>query len=60
MTLNVTRSKVHHICTSSTLVSQISLHFTLRSLVFQIIEAFGFSIRYNGEYEFLEENLLKS
>ncbi len=37
MTLNATRSKVPHICESTTHESQISLHFTPRSLFFQII-----------------------
>ncbi len=30
---------------------QISLHFTLLSLIFQIIEVFGFPIGYNGEFQ---------
>ncbi len=35
--------------TLCTLNTQISLRFALRSLVFQIIEVFGFPIGYNGE-----------
>ncbi len=31
--------------------AQISLRFALRSLVFQIIEVFGFSIGYNDEFK---------
>ena len=52
MTLNVTRLMLHHIvCTTGTRESQISLWFGLWSLVFQIIELFCFSVRYNGEFE---------
>ncbi len=39
--------------------SQILLRFAVRSLVFQIIEVFGFSIGYNGEFEISEKKLLK-
>ena len=35
---------------------QISLRFALRSLVFQIIEVFGFSIGYNGEFKKIVKN----
>ncbi len=45
MTLNATRPKVSHISWTITREYQISLHFALRSLVFQIIEIFVFSIR---------------
>ncbi len=38
--------------------SQISLRFALRSLVFQIIEVFDFSIGYNGEFEIFEKKSL--
>ncbi len=38
ITFNVTRSKAHHICITSTHESQISPHFALRSLIFHIIE----------------------
>ncbi len=33
----------------------ISLRFDVRSLIFQIIEFFDFSIGYNGEFEILEK-----
>ena len=39
--------------------SHISLHFGLRSIVFQIIEVLEFSIGYNGEFEIFEDNSLK-
>ncbi len=45
MTLNVTRSKVSHTCTTGTRESQIALRFALHSLVFQLIKV------YNGEFE---------
>ncbi len=48
MTLTVSRSKVCHI---RVLGPQISLGDALRSLLFQIIELFGFSIGNNGEFE---------
>ncbi len=54
MTLNPTRPKVPHIC-STTRKSHISLSFALRSLVFQIIKVFYFSIRYTGEFEIFEK-----
>ena len=55
MTLNVTRSNVHHIyVTTIARESQILLRFVLWSLVFQIIELLGFSMRYNGDFEIFE------
>ncbi len=33
-----------------------SLRFALRPLLFQIIEVFGFAIRYNGEFKKLVKN----
>ncbi len=42
--------------------SQISLRFPLRSLVFQIIEVFDFSIgynMYNGEFAIYKKKMLK-
>ena len=39
---NVTWSKVHHICTTSTRESQIPLRLALRPLIFQIIAGFWF------------------
>ncbi len=40
--------------------AQISLRFALRSLVFQIIEVFGFLIGYNGEFQkFVKNQKLK-
>ncbi len=40
---------------------QISLPFALRSLVFQIIEVFGFPIGYNGEFQkFVKNQKFKS
>ncbi len=59
MTLKVTRSNVHHMCTISIHESLISHHFALRSLVFQIIDIYGFSIAYNGEFEILEKKNVK-
>ncbi len=38
---------------------QILLRFALRSLVFQIIEVFGFSIGYNGEFKIFEKKIVK-
>ncbi len=35
------------------------LRFTLRSLIFQITEVFGFSIGHNGEFETVGKKLLK-
>ncbi len=52
MTLKAKRRKVPYIYEYATHESQISLRFALRSLVFQIIEVFNFSIGYNGEFEF--------
>ena len=40
-------------------MSQISLRFALRSLLFQITGAFDFSIEYNGEFEIFENKSLK-
>ncbi len=34
-------------------------NFALRSLVFQIIEVFDFSIGYNGEFEFFGKKIVK-
>ncbi len=59
MTLNTKRPKVLYICWISTHESQISLGFALRSLVFQIIEVFDFSIGYNGEFEIFEKKSFK-
>ncbi len=43
-----------------TLEAQISLRFTLQSLVLQIIEVFGFPIGYNGEIQkFIKNRKLK-
>ena len=39
--------------------SQISLRFALRSLVFQLIEVFDFSISYNGEFKYFEKKSSK-
>ncbi len=39
---------------------QISLRFALRSLVFQIIEVFDFSIDYNGEFAIFEKKIIKN
>ena len=40
--------------------AQISLSFTLRTLVFQIIKVFGFPIEYNGEFQkFVKNQKLK-
>ena len=33
-----------------------SLRFALRSLVFHIIEVFGFSVEYNGEFQIFVKN----
>ncbi len=56
MTLNAKRPKVPLICSISTHESQISLRFALRSLVYQIIEVFDFSIGYNyGEFEIFKK-----
>ncbi len=49
-----------YICKTSTRDSQISLHFALRSLVFQITEFVGFSIGYNGEFEIFENKIGKN
>ncbi len=59
MTLNTKRAKVPYICLSTTHESKISLRFALRSLVFQIIEVFDFSIGYNGEFAIFEKKSLK-
>ncbi len=40
--------------------SQISLRFALRSLVFQIIEVFDFSICNNGEFEIFGKKNVKN
>ncbi len=58
MKLNGTtsRSNVLHISWTTTLESQISSCFVLRSLVFQTIEVSGF---FNGEFEIFEKNSLK-
>ncbi len=58
MTLSATRSKVHHMYTSSSHESQISLRFALQSLIFQIIEFFGFSKGYNDKLEIFEKKKL--
>ncbi len=62
MTL-ITRSvkSTSTLCTPNTHPeAQISLCFTLRSLVFQIIEVFGFPIGYNGEIQkFVKNQKLK-
>ena len=50
MALYATRGKVPYICLTITHKPQILLRFALQSLVFQIIEAFDFSIGYNGEF----------
>ena len=55
MTLNVTRSKIRHICTTSSHESQISLRFALPTLVFQITALFSLSIGYNDEIEKFEK-----
>ncbi len=49
-----------HICWSTVHGSQISLLFALRSLVFQIIDVFGFPIGYNGEFQIFENIFVKN
>ncbi len=39
--------------------SKISLRFAVKSLVFQIIEVFDFSIGYNGEFAIFENKISK-
>ena len=56
MILNAKKPKVPYICWSTPHESQISLRFAVRSLVFQIIDVFDFSIGYNGEFKILEKN----
>ncbi len=59
MTLNAKMPKVPLICWITAHESQISLRFGLRSLFFQIIEVFYFSIGYNGEFAIFEKKALK-
>ena len=40
--------------------SQISLHFTLRSVVFDEIEIFDFYLGYNSEFEIFEKKIVKN
>ncbi len=62
-----TQNDLKHLSLNSTLCTlfthpeaQISLCFNLRSLVFQIIEVFGFPIGYNGEIQkFVKNQKLK-
>ncbi len=56
MTLSTTRTKVPHVYTFSGRESQISLSFTLQSLVFQIIDVLGFPIGTNAEFIFEEKH----
>ena len=56
-----TQSDVERYKAIGTRQSQIWLSFALRSLVFQIIELFGFPIGYNDEFEiFVKKNRYKS
>ncbi len=55
MNLNATRPQVPYVYCVTTGKSQIALRFFLRSLVFQIIEVFGFSIGYNAEFDIFEK-----
>ncbi len=54
--LNI-RPKVPDKCGTTTHESQISLRFVLRSLVFQIMEVYDFSIGYNGDFESFAKKL---
>ena len=47
---------ISYIHTPSTRESQISLPFALQSLVFQIIELFGYSSGHNCDFVMLEKN----
>ncbi len=60
MTLNATRLKVPYICWTTNHESQISLRFTLRSLIFQLIEVFYFSIGYNVNLKFSKKKNVKN
>ncbi len=55
MTLNATRPKIRHIYLTTVHESQILVRFALRWLILQIIEVFGFSIGYKGEFEIFEK-----
>ena len=60
MTLITEVSKVPCVYCTFTPEAQISLRFTLQSLVFQIIEVLGFPIGYNGEIKkFIKNRKLK-
>ena len=59
MTLKAKMPNVSYTCKKTTRKSQISIRFTLRSLVFQIIEVFDISIGYNDEIEIFEKKSLQ-